>query len=111
MDLYPLSLLVFLVMGFTRKHLQVNSVTGDVSKVPHQFIGSKWDTDKSSNHYGILVSSVPISECALIPPLQPARLKLWQINVFVLVSVISTLNLTIGGVNEKKSFSVLLHPW
>ena len=45
-------------MGFTRKHLQVNSVTGDVSKVRHQFIGSKWDTDKSSNHYGILVSSV-----------------------------------------------------
>ena len=44
-------------MGFTRKYLLVNSVTGDVSKVCHQFIGSKWDTDKSSNHYGILVSS------------------------------------------------------
>ena len=58
MDLYPLSLLVSLVMGFTRKYLLVNSVTGDVSKVCHQFIGSKWDTDKSSNHYGILVSSV-----------------------------------------------------
>ena len=58
MDLYPLSLLVSLVMGFTRKYLLVNSVTGDVSKVPHQFIGSKWDTDKSSNQYGILVSSV-----------------------------------------------------
>ena len=57
MDLYPLSLLVSLVMGFTRKYLLVNSVTGDVSKVCHQFIGSKWDTDKSSNHYGILVSS------------------------------------------------------